>query len=212
MEEETDGFFTNSIADSRHTLSYWGGTSDISPAFTTNPCDFIAALATAQSLGVDFLPVSWQPAAAGIGVGGTASVRQSPADAKISFAIKAFKGAEDIERMYPQHQGPHIKRAFQVFINEVAILRHSRLRSHPNIIDIIGICFQVMPGGRVWPAMVLKVTALGDLERFAKSATGRSLSIVSRLQICVDIAITIQHLHSCCMYQPNHCSMGTLTS
>lgn len=159
------------------------------------PLDFISTIAVTQSLSVDLLPLTWEPNAAGLGLGATANVQQLPLDAERSFAFKTLKDANVIERKRKGDQQQSIKSAYRVLINELLILANPKVREHSNTVELIGISFQIMDSDRVWPAITMKRTTYGDLESFAVSDEGKGTGIKCRLEICQDIADAVCHLH-----------------
>ena len=77
------------------------------------------------------------------------------------------------------------------------MLGHPSIRDHPNIVRLEGICWDVAPGGeRVWPVLVFEKARHRDLLTFMEQAEGKSLSLEERLNICADIAVAINHMHS----------------
>lgn len=64
---------------------------------TDSQCDFLRFLGIAQSLQIDFLPITWQPALDIIGQGGTVKIRQSMVILQMSFAFKRLASTEQIQ-------------------------------------------------------------------------------------------------------------------
>ncbi len=58
--------------------------------------DFVSLLALAQKLRIEFLPITWQPALQGIGLGATAEIRQSLMNLQMSFAFKRVIPRSDL--------------------------------------------------------------------------------------------------------------------
>jgi hypothetical protein len=61
--------------------------------------DFLSFLGIAQSLKVDFLPITWQPALDTIGYGGTAKIRQTLVNIQMSFAFKRLILTENFQAL-----------------------------------------------------------------------------------------------------------------
>ena len=99
--------------------------------------DFIAILETCQYLEIDFLPITWQPALETLGVGGQAEIHQSLVTAALSFAfgrIKPGASTREAERA-----------AYQALKSQLLVLGNPIIRSHPNIISLIGVCWDIQP-------------------------------------------------------------------
>lgn len=152
--------------------------------------DFLALLGVAQSLQVNFLPITWQSAMNCVGRGGTAKISQSSINAKKSFAFKrmAFCG--------PGESAAHEARLYKALITEMIVLKHAVLQYHPNFNRFQGLCWDVDCGGsKVRPVLVFERTPDGDLDSFFKTSTGRSLAFEDRLRFCVDVVTAICSLH-----------------
>lgn len=157
--------------------------------------NLITFLAIAQKLEIDFLPITWQPALSEVGAGGTAEIRQSLIHLQMSFAFKIIKDAAWIDKIDESQRAMERKTAFQVLISEILVLGHPSVREHPNIISLLGICWDILPSGCVWPVLVFERTVLGDLWSFAESEEGKNTSIETRLKLCADIATAVRDLH-----------------
>lgn len=99
--------------------------------------DFIAILETCQNLEIDFLPITWQPALENLGVGGQTEVHQSLVTAALSFAfgrIKLSDSTREAERA-----------AYQALRSQLLVQGHPIIRSHPNVISLIGVCWDIQP-------------------------------------------------------------------
>ena len=159
--------------------------------------DFVNFLAVAQKLDIDFLPITWQPALSGVGVGGTAEIQQSLISLCMSFAFKVFRDARWIDAIDESQRPGRIKHQFQALIAEISVLGRPSVREHPNVITLFGICWDILPSGHVWPVLVFEKTPLGDLWRFAESETAKAIPFQTRLKLCVDIATAVRDLHQC---------------
>jgi hypothetical protein len=194
-------------------LSWWGDPGNTITAAPTDalkrPSDFVAVLAVAQKLRIDFLPLAWQPGVAHIGLGGTAKVHQANMNAETCFAFKTFKQAQWMENIGETERPQRCRRAFHTLINEISILGHPSVRGHPAIMKLEGLTWEIMPSGQVWPVLVLDRAQYGDMKCFALSDTGRSMTLSARLELCASIGIGIQHLHNLSMCNSNIVSSGT---
>jgi hypothetical protein len=150
--------------------------------------DFLTFLAIAQHLNIDFLPITWQPALAKVGNGGTAEIRQALVNLQMSFAFK---------RLIPTQFAKSEDKIFQALIAEILVLGHPSIRSHPNIIRLEGICWDVDPEDeKVWPVLMFEKTQHGDLHTFMKRGVGVGLSFEDKLSLCADVAMAIMDMHS----------------
>ena len=85
------------------------------------PQDIITFLAIAQDAEIDFLPITWpRGVSGGIVTGGTAKVRESRVRLEMSFAFKAVKDVERIDK-----RPTRIKARFKELISEIQIGRAS---------------------------------------------------------------------------------------
>lgn len=156
------------------------------------PCDFISFLGTARSLGIDFLPITWQPALERVGQGATAEVREALIALQTSFAFKRFQ---------PRTQGTNIQipksGIFQALMNELLVLGCPTVRNHPNIIRLEGICWDVSScDDNILPVLVFQKARYGDLYEFMKHELGGNLTFEARIGLCADIAAAVIYLHS----------------
>jgi Protein tyrosine and serine/threonine kinase len=165
------------------------------PTKANQPLDFLAFLAIVQKLKIDFLPITWQPALDEIGRGATGKIRESLINLQTSFAFKVAKDTTSVESMDETIRRVEIRKLFQALISELSVLGHPSFREHPNVISLLGICWDVLPSGTVWPVFVFEKTSLRDLWIFAKSEEGKNVPIDMRLKLCADIANAIADLH-----------------
>ena len=173
-----------------------------------------------------------------LGAGGQSEVRQSLVSLAMSFAFNRVKRPERKKKQEDQeeeeegeskeekrqegeeegedeNEGCEEKRKeneekiYRALVLQVSILRLSEIQNHPNIIHLIGVCWDVRapaqdkdhpkdatkePQLRVWPVLVVEKTKHGDLNCFMRSA-GENLDFTGRLKLCIDIANGIQVLH-----------------
>lgn len=166
-----------------------GDTHQSATMAPTEGCGFLDVLGVAQSLKIDFLPLTWQPALGIAGEGGTATISQASMNIQLAFVFKQFKcPLSPIEEV----QSWHALRA------EISILGHPAVRRHPSIVSIEGICWDVDASGeKVWPVLVFEKARCGDLKRFMTTDAGKALSIKARLNILFDVAYAVRDLHAC---------------
>ena len=165
-----------------------GRTYQSASSISNNDFTFLDLLGLAQNLGIDFLPIRWQPELEMAGQGGTAQIYQSMINIQVTFAFKRLKVSESEE----------VKaRNLSALLAEIAILGHPAIRNHAHVVSIEGICFDVVQEEeRVSPVLVFEKTACGDLAKFMTEGAGRELTIDARLALLTDIALAIRDLHT----------------
>lgn len=195
MDLEDD--FRTSTASAAYTPQFatWG-THDVSSKIVPEACDLITALAVIQSLQYDLLPLHWHQGSSTVGFGGTASIRQMPLDILSTLVFKVYKDAAQIEEMDQHDQEIFVEKALKVFVNELILLSIPRIRSHQNISHAVGVSFQLMPSGRVWPVITSRRAELGNLEFFSRSKRGKTLTMTDKLCLLDGISAAINEVHS----------------
>jgi hypothetical protein len=152
--------------------------------------DLIDILAVAEHVAIPCLPIIWQTARASVGLGGTSSIRRAPLDAETEFAFKLVKD----EEKFIGKTGD----IFTLIRNEIRLLGHPKLRTHRNIVDLLGICWDVASDDVVWPALVFEKSHFGDLHYFTNLPMWMDLGPTDKFKICADIgnALSLMHVHS----------------
>ena len=163
------------------------GATPVDSRDESQPQDLISFLAIAQNAKIDLLAITWPRGLPKIGTGGTAKVRESLVRLQMSFAFKVVKDAEVIDK-----RPARINARLEQLISEIHVLGHPAVQGHPNIVSLLGICWDILPSGRVWPVLVFEKTPWGDLFSFA---TGQEIEIDIRLKLCSDIATAVRDLH-----------------
>ncbi|KAL7920908.1 kinase-like domain-containing protein [Trichoderma austrokoningii] len=155
-------------------------------AAINSPYNLLSLLATAQDRQVDFLPMTWDEATADRG--GQASISQSFFNEKLSYAFKRLHR----DFRYPADEIV----ALRAVISEILVLGHPQIRGHPNIVRLVGVCFEIDAQTKIpWPVLVLQKAEHGDLNKFLASPRGRGLSFRERLDLCVDVAAAVTLMH-----------------
>ena len=95
-----------------------------------------------------------------------------------------------------------LSRRIDLLFNEVLTMRHAPLAAHPNIVQLLGIGFEVeghKSDFKVMPVLVPECAELGNLAEVLETANreGRPLSFDQKLAFCVDIAHGLEALHAC---------------
>lgn len=175
------------------------------PQKTSRRCDFLKFLGIAQSLQIDFLPTTWQRTERNIGEGASGEIRESLLDASTSFAFKRhlFEACVDQEEL----EG----KILPTIVAELSILHVKSVHYCPNIIDLVGISWDIhceddsiisrdqpvdFSKAAVIPVLVFQKTEFGDLHTFMTSAAGKSLTFQERLHICLGVVEAILNIHA----------------
>jgi hypothetical protein len=146
--------------------------------------DLITFLSIVQNCNVDYLSITWQPALSTLGVGGSGTISQSTFLADMPLAFKRFHDEGDSDMDYLP------------LISEVLILSQPPIRSHSNIVNLEGICWELKSRTeRAVPVLVFQ-KASWDLQQFMNVREGLDTSIEDRLIICADIGSAIAALHA----------------
>lgn len=183
------------------TVSSGGGNTSALIAYTTfgtthqSACstsrkeyDFLDFLGVAQSLKLDFLPFTWQPALDTVGEGGTAEIHQALISVQLTFAFKHLRRPRSVIEEI---------RNLQALIAEISVLGHPVIQRHPNIASLAGICWDVALGGeKVWPVPVFEKTKCGDMAKFMTEGPGKELDFRDRLDLLYDVGLAVRTLHA----------------
>ena len=165
-----------------------GETFQSASSISDQEYDLLDFLGVAQSLKIDFLPITWQPALDKLGEGGTAKIRQALVNLQTSFAFKHFKHPKSAEQEF---------QTWRALIAEISVLGSPTIRYHPNVANIEGICWDVVSGEKkVWPVLVFEKTRYWDLSKFMASDRGKELDSKGRLDILFDIVLAVRDLHA----------------
>jgi serine/threonine protein kinase len=159
--------------------------------------DLIRLLAIASALSVEIFPFTWQPALESLGQGGTGWISQSSVNDQISFAFKRFQqvnpnpNSELTESKFRSLQ-------FNAMISEIVVLSCPEVYDHPNIINLEGICWEVLkPSGEVWPVLVFQKAKLGDLRRTLSLPESENMDLNMKIGICGEVAKALRIMHQC---------------
>jgi len=169
-------------------VSYFDGMFTHYSAASTNltngdlQSDLIAFISIVQTCNVDFIPITWQPALDDLGKGGSGTISQSTFNSHLPLAFKRYHEDSDKD--------------FLPLMTEVLILSLPPIQSHPNIVNLMGICWEIKPRTQKAVPVLTFEKAVWDLEQFMKVQEGMNLSIYDRLKICSDIGSAITALHA----------------
>jgi serine/threonine protein kinase len=90
----------------------------------------------------------------------------------------------------------HTRESFQCVINDLLCLTHPPLRSHENIIDLLGLGWETSPADgdyRLWPYLILEYSSIGSLADLQK--TPRILTHQQKLTLSLDVAKGLHAIH-----------------
>jgi hypothetical protein len=90
----------------------------------------------------------------------------------------------------------------KVLFNEILIMSHPPLLAHPNIVKLLGICFEIEGPeicGIAMPVLVVECAELGNLAEVLETARKeeRPLGFEEKLALFVDVAHGLEVLHAC---------------
>jgi len=154
-------------------------------------CNLLSFLALAQHLEVDLLPITWQPFLERVGLGGTAELRQSLINLQLSLAFKRVKDSE----LAMLKDGIIFRR----LMAEVSVLGHSAIKSHANIVPLLGLCWHVIKcqsTWKIWPVLVFEKTPFGNLKEFILSKPAQKLGFDEKVHLCAGVATAIRDMHA----------------
>lgn len=199
MADQTDLYMFGSQSGKRVLYSDVLFQTSLEPTQTTgvsetDHCNFIYFCAEAQALGIDFLPITWQPHIGLGGTGGTSKIQQSLLSVDFSLAFKSI----DLGGILRARQHHELRTMYSLFRAEIQHMGEPRVLHCPHIMLVDGICWNISSAdGVVEPVLVYERAVLGDLYHYMTSGEGRSLDIEARIKICRDIAIGLETLHEC---------------
>ena len=157
-------------------------------ANSTIPGNLILFLAIAQINKVELLPTSWLPGLELLGEGASGKISQSIISVDESFAFKRFERTRDPTERYTS------------LISELLILSQPSIAEHQNVIDLKGISWDVEQNpDEAVPVLVFEKLPW-NLEQFAHSDRGKTLSIGEKLKVLNGIRRAITALHESCKY------------
>ena len=158
--------------------------------------NFVTFLTAAQYYDIDFVPLSWESALEGAAPGGTARLNVSSLDAQTHFVFKRTRIRNGLGQS--RHDGWDDAPTFDALVAEITVLRHPLLQHHQNIVNLEGIGWEVVTGGKpVWPVLILEKAEHRDLYSFMNSAQGSILSFEDKLDLCADVTSALNALHDC---------------
>jgi len=147
--------------------------------------DLVAFLSIVQLFKVEYLPITWQPALGNLGQGGNGTISQSTYIQDMPLAFKRF------------HDSGNSDMDFLPLMSEVLILSQHSIHSHPNIVSLEGICWEIKRRTEKAVPVLVFEKAAWDLKEFMNVREGMNMLIHDRLKICANIGSAIMALHAC---------------
>jgi len=152
--------------------------------------DLVTFLSAAKALDIDILPLMWN-ALDQVGQGATGLVHESTIDASTKFAFKRSC------RLFKSPGASTSFKAYRILIQEIFLLNIPPIRTHPGIVNIEGICWEVDDDHKVSPVFIFQKAERGDLGQYLKAEAGRGESgFRIRLGLCHDIGNALATLHN----------------
>jgi hypothetical protein len=116
-------------------------------------------------------------------VGGSGTINQSKFVANMPLSFKQFYDGSDFLPLVP----------------DVLILSQPQMRSHPNIINLKGVSWEIKPRTEKAVTVLIFEKAMWELKQFMNVREGMNLSNEDQLKICVDIGRAFTVLHAYCL-------------
>jgi hypothetical protein len=165
--------------------------------------NFLTCLACAQQCHIDFTGISWINTQGNLGRGGQAVVSQTRASLDTVFAFKRRLPRPAPLVSFTWSTKKATDEAFREICSEILALGHPEIRTHPNIVQLLAISWEIQDirgwiwGSdlQVWPVMIFERAHHNDLRKFIESNEGKNLDIAARVKICTDIASALAAVH-----------------
>lgn len=189
-----NGNFTSGGGSAAFFPAFNSGTRFCQSAFTTRPeprrhCDLVSLFALTQKFGIDILPLTWLPHLEGLGLGGTAEIKQALINTQMDLAFKRLHLDDSL--------AVSTSAAYRILIAEICALGQSPMRDHPNVLKLQGICFDATEhDAMIRPVLVFEKAKFGDLESFMRSEKGLLTTTDQRLNMLGQLASAVSLLHS----------------
>ena len=115
--------------------------------------------------------------------------------------IVAYKRAI-VDRKDVKDMDELIECRIHILFNELLTMHHPPLRAHPNIVNLLGVGFDIEGENTALNAMPVLVPECAELGNFAEvletaRKEDRPLSFPAKISLCLDIAHGIEILHAC---------------
>jgi hypothetical protein len=163
--------------------------------------NLVTFLGAAQAHGINFVPITWQPNLDQAGRGATAEIRQSLLSLQTSLVFKRIQPSRFSKRSEEASKEGETK-AFHALISEISVL--GLAGQHPNISNLLGICWDVNEDRAAWPVLVFKKAPLGNMDEFMRLYFDNARSWVTKVKLIAGIARAVEYMHTLSkVTQPN---------
>jgi len=157
--------------------------------------NLIRLLTVAIALKVNILPLTWRPALESLGEGATGLVSQSPLNSQIEFAFKRFNR---VNRSPTLSEADFRTLQYDAMISEMVTLSCPQIYDHPNIVNLEGLCWELLPGSdEVWPVLAFRKAEGGDLLHFLSSPDALEFDSDDLLTVCGEVGKALRMMHLC---------------
>ena len=148
----------------------------------------ISLLGAVQILDHALLPIVWPRNLDRFGKGGTASIQYSSLSDEVGLSFKNVN-----PRNFPAAAPEEAEAAaFLSLIRELDCAP----RDHPNVMELLGISWEINDSGKPWPVLVFRKAPHGDLQTFLESSETPILSWAQKLRLVLDIVRALRYLHT----------------
>lgn len=125
-----------------------------------------------------------------------------------SFVVSSMTAQDDIpglhtiilKRSIPStasQSADKVRRRIESLMLELRVLTHNPIRTHENIVDLLGIAWETDPLGlqRRWPVLIMERATEGTLEDFLRPSEPKPFSI--KMGLALDVVLGLKVLHQC---------------
>ena len=207
FESYSTTFPFNSISSRRKSSVVAGASQHVAirPTSTTDlQDDLISFLSYVKTENIPILPVTKPDIRTVLGHG---------ASFLVNGAVMPTTYVDPVTgKMFPEGMTVALKRAdpnsntvigrLPVIFNELVTMHHPPLRAHPNIVNLLGVGFEIEGPPHALstiPVLIPECAELGNLAEVLETARkeDRALSFDEKLSLCIDVAHGLEILHRC---------------
>ena len=155
--------------------------------------NFLTFLTIAQQNGFDFLSVTWDATSSHIGAGLTSVISPSVLNSEATIVFKRISFDQGCQ-----------EREYYALLAEIRTLSRPQIRSHPGILKLEGICWEIgVERESVRPVLIFEEAKHGNLHDYLVYGGGQDLCFRERLRICSDVTQALALMHSCRTCKPS---------
>ena len=157
----------------------------------------IRFLQIAQAANVGFMPLTWTKDFEQLGSGTSAAVTQTALSSQTSLAFKRFNL---VRSDGTSGAGERLDAQYDDMATELRTLALPGMKSHPNIINLVGVCFEIAPSSDdVLPVLVLERADLTSMAwlmyELPMIASEEDVVLPPSLEVCFEVAKALSMLH-----------------